>query len=262
MVHPLDETEYLVGRAREGDRQSYRRLIKRYMPFVYALCWARTTNAEAARRMAEAAFSIAYRNLWAAPGKQFRRWLYTTFRENVFSNLPSSSDIAEDHPLHLLASMPWRSREFITVHCASGLSMSEIAKTFCEDSEPISRAVAALAGAPGGGRLPCPMINVLPALLDDSLPLKKKAGVDAHIVECDECRKALASIRAALAGFKAAFKELLPGQDAAERIVSALPDIAPAPPERPRAVKALAAGWILATIAVALGLILYLLTRR
>jgi len=263
MIDPLDETQYLVGRAREGDKHSYRTLVERHMPFVYALCWARTTDASAARRLAEGAFIAAYRNLWAAPKKGFRRWLHDTFRENMLSSHHSGGSTPEGHPLDLLTGMPLRSREFIAVHCAGGLGLDDVARAFGESASSVSSAFAMLGQdhAAQDGH-PCHMIDSLPTLLDDALPLKKKASITAHIDQCDECRSALATLQGTLAAFKAAFQELLPGQESIERVISALPDGAPAPPQRPPPIRMLVTAWMLAIAAVILGIILFLLTRR
>jgi hypothetical protein len=256
MTEATFEAEHLLKQALQGDKESYRGLVRLHMPLVYALCWAQTLDPTWARRLAEKTFIAAYYRLWAAPRKYFRRWLHITFRETGFTGRTDGS-INHSHPLYPLSLLPRRYREFVALHSAAGLSFQEIARTLRETPSAIRRAVTMLSSTtPAQGEPACPVTRRLPLLLDNDTPLGKKAQLEMHLLQCTQCSNALEATGRALAAFEAAFKRLVPGEESVQAIVQKLPDHLPAPPKTPPVVRVIAVGWLAALTGILLALLL------
>ena len=76
MVHHPSDTE-LVSRFKEGDRQAYTEIVRRYQDRVYSLCFRWMKNDQVAREVAQDVFLALYRALPKFRGDaQLSTWIY------------------------------------------------------------------------------------------------------------------------------------------------------------------------------------------
>lgn len=76
MVHHPSDSE-LVSRFKEGDRQAYTEIVRRYQDRVYSLCFRWMKNDQVAREVAQDVFLALYRSLPKFRGDaQLSTWIY------------------------------------------------------------------------------------------------------------------------------------------------------------------------------------------
>lgn len=78
---PEEETradEQEIKLAQEGDRQAFDRIVKRYTPLLYSLCFRMLGDQNEAEDAAQEIFLKAYRSLSSFdPSRRFYSWIYT-----------------------------------------------------------------------------------------------------------------------------------------------------------------------------------------
>lgn len=74
MITDVDE-EFLIGRAKDGDLESFNRLVLAYQNLVYSVAYRILSEPTAADDATQEAFISAYRNIRRFRGGSFRAWL-------------------------------------------------------------------------------------------------------------------------------------------------------------------------------------------
>ncbi len=151
----MQEERDLVHRAQEGDRDAFARLYEGYFDRVFRYVYARVGNRMEAEDMTQQVFLKAYRSLasFRWKGVPFAAWLFRIARNQVVDHVRRQSKrrampldealVAGDDSLHRTVErrlefervvvaarrLTEAQREVINLRFASGLAISEVART-------------------------------------------------------------------------------------------------------------------------------------
>jgi RNA polymerase sigma-70 factor (ECF subfamily) len=147
-----EESERLVERAQNGDREAFEQIYRQQVGRIHALCWRLTGDADLAEELTQEAFVRAWRKLHLFGGRSaFSTWLHRLTVNVVMADHrvhgirrrrhlplddahserlvaePKTTDVGLDLE-RAIATLPSRARSVFVLHDVEGYGHAEIAK--------------------------------------------------------------------------------------------------------------------------------------